>query len=406
MLKVSEENKLLSEIEADPQPSNSTYNPLLFLFLGISSLVGWSATLSSIPYFQKQYPNYSIEFYLPIPYFVAGIIVGFSMPKASLFISQDLRIIVSLLIQIFSLIALTILGKYQGDSCNFLFIKKTIIKDFILLMIDSFFIGLSSTILQSSGLGLASKTDKRNISLFSIGTALSGLSIAALRVILEQYVEDKYDSILIYLNISNFLNVLTLIIYFYYMRKLKVLRKTEQFGVCQTFYNTTKKAFPIPLLIFINYLQTFMLFPGLSLQYKFDENLEKLGGVLLLLDFSIGDLIGKTLAGFVKTQTQERIIGLIIIRFAFYFNFIQLALGNFDNDWIAFTNMFLFSFLNGYITTSLYILGPQKISNIGLDEQKYNQEIEKVGFVSGFSLFAGIMIGSFLSLSFQNVKQD
>ena len=60
MLKVSEENKLLSEIESDHLPSNSTYNPLLFLFLGISSLVGWSATLSSIPYFQKQYPNYVI----------------------------------------------------------------------------------------------------------------------------------------------------------------------------------------------------------------------------------------------------------------------------------------------------------------------------------------------------------
>lgn len=72
-----------------------------------------------------------------------------------------------------------------------------------------------------------------------------------------------------------------------------------------------------------------MLFPGVSLQYKFIGSLEKLGPVLLLFDFSVGDLIGKTLAGYNTKHTQERIIGLIIIRFAFYYFYIELALGNF-----------------------------------------------------------------------------
>ena len=101
-----------------------------------------------------------------------------------------------------------------------------------------------------------------------------------------------------------------------------------------------------------------MLFPGLSLQYKFNGTFEKLGAVLLLFDFSVGDLIGKTVAGYYKTFNQYSIIGLIIIRFAFYYFYIELALGNLNSDWIAFTNMFLFAFLNGYITTALFILGP------------------------------------------------
>ena len=38
------------------------------------------------------------------------------------------------------------------------------------------------------------------------------------------------------------------------MKKFKVVKKKEQFGICQTLYNSTKKAFPIPLLITINYI--------------------------------------------------------------------------------------------------------------------------------------------------------
>ena len=57
--------------------------------------------------------------------------------------------------------------------------------------------------------------------------------------------------------------------------------------------------------------------------------------------------------------------------------------------------MFVFSVTNGFNTGAFMQFGPEKVS----DQLK-----EKVGFVSGFSLCFGIMLGTFLALPFQLIK--
>jgi equilibrative nucleoside transporter 1/2/3 len=59
------------------------------------------------------------------------------------------------------------------------------------------------------------------------------------------------------------------------------------------------------------------------------------------------------------------------------------------NYWFPFVNLLLFAILNGFITGGFMQIGPENVN----DFMK-----EKVGFVSGFSLVFGIMLGTFLAL--------
>ena len=51
----------------------------------------------------------------------------------------------------------------------------------------------------------------------------------------------------------------------------------------------------MPLYIFLNYVQTFMLFPGVANQRKPVFGLEKSGFTILLIVFNIFDIIGKSM---------------------------------------------------------------------------------------------------------------
>lgn len=55
-----------------------------------------------------------------------------------------------------------------------------------------------------------------------------------------------------------------------------------------------KKNFPYPIIIFVNYLVTMMLFPDLTVKIKFDFS-QVWSTLIFLFLFALGDTIGKFL---------------------------------------------------------------------------------------------------------------
>ena len=87
--------------------------------------------------------------------------------------------------------------------------------------------------------------------------------------------------------------------------------------------------FLIPLFIWLTYVQTFAMFPGVTLKKIFNEKFfnpgEGWGVLLLLTSYNLGDIVGKHLGGmkiFIKTT-----VGVVILltRFIFFFFYLFIA---------------------------------------------------------------------------------
>jgi len=152
------------------------------------------------------------------------------------------------------------------------------------------------------------------------------------------------------------------------------------------------------LMIILNYTQTFMMFPGVTLLKKMtimDVTWKTVG---LISSYNVLDSVGKSLTNNRNWYTKYSVAIIVFGRFAFFLSFILMAC--YDNipiisdDWFAFVNVGLFALTNGFATSALFILAPEQVSS---------EKREIAGFVMMFSLQFGITFGSFLALSFQNL---
>jgi hypothetical protein len=61
--------------------------------LGIGSLIGWNAILSTLDFLDQQYPGYHAIFTFPIPFFLTTNLISILIFKISSFLSMSSRII-------------------------------------------------------------------------------------------------------------------------------------------------------------------------------------------------------------------------------------------------------------------------------------------------------------------------
>lgn len=89
--------------------------------LGISSLAGWNAVLTTIDFFSKKYAkvNSNVGFLFPIPYMCAQFLFGLIMPKISEMFSATARILVGLISISVLMIILPIIALVAPDATGF-----------------------------------------------------------------------------------------------------------------------------------------------------------------------------------------------------------------------------------------------------------------------------------------------
>ncbi|CAD8136157.1 unnamed protein product [Paramecium octaurelia] len=441
-----------SLLEKKPKKSQ-LFQKIFFFTLGVSSLSGWNAILTGLSYFADQYDGRNVYFILPIPNFISLCLIGLFLPRISSLLSMFFRIVWSLIILCGLLILLPIIALEMHSALGYW-----------LCLITIFIMGIFSSLQQNSSIGMSGILGPEYVNVFFIGTGASGTIITIFRLI-SLAVIDSEKSIFLYIGIAVLWNIGAIVMYFAFTktpqyRKIiqahKKGRKSvlvhdqivteeepdnaiqndslisdiinseianpnnqtetsnhnneiepskqnkdqisiEKMNVIQTLIWINKVAFPIPLLIVILYIQTFMMFPGVAFQKSFDSEFINWGQCYISLGYNIGDTLGKFLAGNRKLFNLQILVGLFLGRFVFYYTYIAIAQGTLDANWISYINTLLFGTLNGFITTGYMILGPEK-TNEGFVK-------EKIGFVSGFSLCFGIMLGTFLALPFSNISK-
>ncbi len=116
---------------------------------------------------------------------------------------------------------------------------------------------------------------------------------------------------------------------------------------------------------------------------------------LLVLTFNIFDSVGKYIAEFQNIYNGASTVILVLGRSLFFLTFLvmvgdpsALIVGA---DWFAFINMAVFALTNGFCTSCVMILAPQKST----DEEK-----ETAGFLMSLPLVFGITCGTLLALVF------
>jgi hypothetical protein len=147
---------------------------LIFLINGINSLLGWNAVLAALDYFQASFKEFNIYTYLPIPVFVGYIIIGSTY---------------HILSNKFRYIKLIMAGNIGINIClasilivSILLPQTTI--GFMLLLLVGVFIGMCANLAQLSFFAMINYLSQEVVSKFTVGTAVSGLFINGVRLII------------------------------------------------------------------------------------------------------------------------------------------------------------------------------------------------------------------------------
>lgn len=162
--------------------------------------------------------------------------------------------------------------------------------------------------------------------------------------------------------------------------------------------NSVKSIMPIPLLLFLLFIQTMCFFPG----YALKKNLAGVGPnwscILLILVFNVGETLGKYITLLWMKLSRNTAYILVFSRFLFFGSFYYLVHGEefffFNEDLLIIMNLFLFSFSQGFLANCLF--GFAQINS-------KESERETVGILMNMFLVFGLAIGSVLSLIMKDI---
>lgn len=154
--------------------ADSTKINLLFTINGMNVVLGWNTVLAALDYFQASFSSFNVYSILPVPVFVGYMVIGINYHT----LSNKFKHL--------SLLTFGSIGINIGLVC--ILIVSLLLKDtvlgFGLLICCAFGIGMSSNTFQLTILSIVNYLSRSVVSKYTIGTALSGLSVNILRVII------------------------------------------------------------------------------------------------------------------------------------------------------------------------------------------------------------------------------
>lgn len=184
---------------------------LIFFVNGTNSLIGWSAVLASLDYFADRFKDYNIYSFLPLPLFLGYICMGLLYHTSS---------------HHFTYITHIIAGNMTVNIALLLLLLDSIFFDqmaigFYLMLIFSFLIGVGSNSSALSFFAMINYLSESVVSKFTVGTAVSGLVITIIRVVITAiFGSDNKTStpIVIYIAIAMAINTADIILNIYFCK--------------------------------------------------------------------------------------------------------------------------------------------------------------------------------------------
>ncbi|EGR31160.1 nucleoside transporter family protein, putative [Ichthyophthirius multifiliis] len=420
---ITEDHKQIDSPLTESQESTKLIHKITFMFLGASSLIGWNAVLTALDFFSNRYPKSKgygdVSFLFPIPLFIANFFFGLLVPKLADIYSLTIRISGCLIGVAIFMIFLPILALLLPNNIGY-----------YLCFLCTFFLGMFNSIAQNSSIALASSTNQQLLGVFWTFTGVSGFSMNVSRAFVflifgaNSYNSSTYGTI-IYFILAVVITIITIFLQINFIKseyyqeiqirdQNNLLNKNTDgsavsdnnisiqneekpgiLGYIAILMQGFQKAGLAPVFIWFIYIQTFMLFPGVSVfQKKFHQLPDGWQALILITIYNFGDVTGKYVGSF-------KIFGLIFMyltvmgRFVFYLTFLltvhQLGNAFLQHDAFACVNMYLFSFSNGFATSGLMRLAPEKA--------KVSKDRDLIAFICAFGLTFGIMTGQLLALT-------
>ena len=417
---------------------------LFFLYSGIASLLGWNALLTALDFYNLQYPEYQVYFYLPIPKFVSQVVALLLIFKMTKYLSLNFRIYGLLLLMSALFVVLPLVANYMPGTTGFW-----------LSVVFIFIFGFSNSIMQASCVAITSMFPGKCMALFFTGTGIAGSLISLVRVFVLLGFGDSGDGLIIgtivYFVISACLQIVTIFIYFFFIKspyaqfhlekskkrtmshieniadvvinppapkdanqeKFNIMTEDEEHRVEEVspseihasssdmrfVWGVLKKIFPMFFLCWLIYVTTFMMFPGVTFKRTVSVLSVPWSVTLLVLVFNVLDTVAKYVAKARWSYNQASTIVLVVGRFLFFLPFLVMATKNdaaiICTDWFQFLNIAVFAFTNGYATTAVMTMAPEMVKN---------KEKETCGFLMSFPLAFGIVCGTFLALAFKDIS--
>jgi hypothetical protein len=287
---------------------------------------------------------------------------------------------------------------------------------FWIMVIMLFLLGILNNTYQGSMSGYVGQFPFKYISFYLMGTGLAGVVMNILRAfaILALSGASEIIEIIVYFIAAGLILAACGVIhpiftrsYFcrYYLGGLhSVLNasgNTDELLKSETEINTNKKDFkaminvfkivyPTVTILIFTYIQTFISFPGVMLTKPTDLPSDW-QVVSMLAVFNVFDVVGKNIAQYRQYYNRMTCVIVLVLRITLNLFFIFQAFRDwavFNTLWFGYINIALFGTTNGFLTTAMFIMGPEKVEG----EKK-----EIAGFLSVFGLTAGITTGSLIA---------
>mmetsp|Transcript_19146 Transcript_19146/g.34927 ORF Transcript_19146/g.34927 Transcript_19146/m.34927 type:complete len:404 (+) Transcript_19146:208-1419(+) len=393
-----------------------------FLCLGAGVLIGWNAILTAMDWFGDVFGEFNPSFILPICNFMPSpIFQPLTVFKGHL-ISFNKRIIVGFAIIGAILVIMPIVaGAVPGAA------------GFGLLCCLVAFMGAANAVCQTSVFGMAGMMPDEYTRAVMLGNACAGLILSIARIIcLASFPPTSTGLIIgtiVYFAIAGGTLVVCCFIQMHVTKhplvKHHVLDKySTAIAVTPNDKLITKeesemsKDFTAPVdvvaqisykdlfkriwvfagLVFLNYVITFVVFPGVSIATSVEGLPYAWFVVLLVTTYNIFDALGRQAVS-LYMLSQRVLIFLTFGRLLFWMTCVMIAAhvpppAIFSGAWFIFLNMALFAFTNGYYSTQHMIYGPAQVEGYLRD---------KAGSIMSTGLVSGIFVGSVMSLMFSTV---
>lgn len=406
------------------EPRSDTIAKLYFTVQGIGTLISWNGILTGLDYFSGRYKNYDSNFLLPLGFNAAQVMANFFIPKLGIALTLKTRILISLIIISCILVFLPVEANLMSETSA----------GFYVIMGLIFVLGFFNCVYQATISGFASKFPGKFTSYFLMGGGLAGLTMNGLRAIailsFSNVRGGDLIEILVYFGVAGVFLIICMIIhplftksYFcrYYLGQTgphindtedqttqgtgsePLLETEQQVGKKQGFKTILSVFGEVKLyvlLLILGYTQSFLVFPGVMLEKPMDKMEGNWKVVSMLATFNFCDALGKNLAQYRNKYSKNTIIWIIIARTSLVAFFIIQAITSsiavFNTMWFAYINIALFGLTSGFLTSALFILGPESV------HEGWKKEI--AGFLSVFGLTTGLTLGGLFALFLTNLN--
>eukprot|EP00742_Colponemidia_sp_Colp-10_P001687 GILJ01001808.1.p1 GENE.GILJ01001808.1~~GILJ01001808.1.p1 ORF type:complete len:449 (-),score=62.99 GILJ01001808.1:160-1506(-) len=387
---------------------------LSFLLLGAGFLFPWNAVITAGDYFQnKYYKDILTQFTVAYmcPNLFGLIFVVLFGPRFSFFS----RIVSGFTIFLVALFTIPFIDSAIG------------------CMVLVCILGFSDAIVQGSIYGLAGQFNSRYIGAVMAGNGVAGLVVSCLRLLTKGiFISNETDgprySAYLYFAIAAFVNFLCIVVYWFvldrspltkhYLSKSSQTRVkyiTESFtnqtpeelieqarlnetpktdtwtlakGVLRGIVTLYKQVNLLAWTVGFNFLVSLALFPGITYLMKSETDLGDWYALLLVTEFNLFDLIGRTAPKWDSLIffTEKNVWIPVLLRVAFFPLFWFALPGSkfFESDVWMYLFMGVFSLTNGYFGTLAMMFGPNRVAN---------KDKETAGTVMVFFLTAGLTLG-------------